>query len=93
MERNPWCGIERAPEAVRTRLLLPDAEVAIRAALSPRFQRFLTFMLQTGLRLEESRSIDPGRDIKNGCVHVIGKFGKSRAVPLGPILKIVEKAR
>jgi hypothetical protein len=31
---------------------LPDGEVAIRAVLSPRFQRFLTFMLQTGLRLE-----------------------------------------
>jgi integrase/recombinase XerD len=82
LERNPWRGIERAPEAVRARLLLPDAEVAIRAALSPRFQRFLTFMLQTGLRLEECRSIDPARDIKNGCVHVVGKFGRPRAVPL-----------
>ena len=82
LERNPWRGIERAPEAVRARLLLPDAEVAIRAVLSPRFQRFLTFMLQTGLRLEECRSIDPARDIKNGCVHVVGKFGKPRAVPL-----------
>jgi hypothetical protein len=57
LERNPWREIERTPEAVQARLLLPDAEVAIRAVLSPRFQRFLTFMLQTGLRLEECRSI------------------------------------
>ena len=71
-----------SPEAVRARLLFPDGEVAIRAVLSPRFQRFLTFLLQTGLRLEECRSIDPARDIKDGCVHVVGKFGKARSVPL-----------
>jgi hypothetical protein len=46
------------------------------------FSGFLTFMVQTELRLQECRSIDPARDIKNGCVHVVGKFGKSRAVPL-----------
>ena len=39
-------------------------------------------MLQTGLRLDDCRSIDPARDIREGCVHVIGKFGKPRALPL-----------
>jgi integrase len=84
LDRNPWRGIERVPDVARHLVLLAADETLIRACLSPRFDRWLTFLLQTGLRLEECRGIDPKRHILDGHVRVTGKGSKVRDVPLTP---------
>jgi integrase/recombinase XerD len=50
--------------------------------MDERWVRFVRFMLETGLRLEELRGINPKRDIKGDHVRVTGKFRKVRDVAL-----------
>ncbi len=84
--RNPFHGIARGKDRPRTRVLSLDEETKLLGALSPRFQRFVRFALGTGCRLQEIRGINPERDIDSarGTVHVTGKFGKERDVPMQP---------
>jgi integrase len=84
LDRNPWRKVERRDYAVRDRVLTEAEQIHLLARLSPRFQRFVLFLLGTGIRLEECRGIDPGRDLHlaERWVRVTGKFGKSREVPL-----------
>lgn len=82
IDSNPWAGIKGKRDKVRARLLTPDNETKLLAVLSPRFQRFVTFMLQTGLRLDECRGIKPETDIHDDHVRVLGKFRKYRDMPL-----------
>lgn len=82
IEKNPWSGIKGKRDTVRVRLLTVDDEAKLIAALSPRFQRFVQFLLQTGLRLDECRGINVDTDIRDGHVTVLGKGRKLRDVPL-----------
>ena len=96
LDKNPWKGIKGKADKVRQRLLTEADEVklidAMRATrpdavgklvtMHPRHIRFIQFMLQTGLRIEECLGIDPATDIHPGYVHVTGKFNKERDVPL-----------
>lgn len=92
IDRNPWRGVERKPYAVRDRVLRESEQAELLSRLSPRFQRFVLFLLGTGIRLEECRSINPGTKVArwaNGDLHlaerwvkVTGKFKKTRVVPL-----------
>jgi integrase len=98
IERNPFKdkAIKRNGDKARHRLLTPDAEATLLAAMreprkdatgrmvrmDERWARLVQFLVRTGLRLEELRGIDPKRDIRNGHVFVIGKGNKERAVPL-----------
>lgn len=81
---NPWKGIERKAYSVRERLLTDDEQVRLLSRLSPRFQRFVLFLLGTGVRLDECRGIDPASDVDlvRRFVKVTGKFSKVRQVPL-----------
>lgn len=81
---NPWKGIERKQYSVRDRLLTADEQTKLLAVLSIRFQRFLLFLLGTGVRLNEVRTIDPARDLNltQRFVTVTGKFNKTRHVPI-----------
>lgn len=90
---NPWRGIKRRPFSVRTRVLSLAEEAALMPVCSDAFRGWLRFMLGTGLRLEECRGITPASFNGTGVtlreriasattVHVMGKGGKERDVPL-----------
>jgi integrase len=81
---NPFAGIKAIPYDVRERLLTDDEQAELLSRLSPKYQRFVLFLLGTGLRLEECRGIVPARDLDLQLrrVTVTGKFGKTRTVPL-----------
>lgn len=87
---NPFEGIEKEADEIRARLLSADDEVKLMAAFDsflpgpktedsagPRWKRMVTFLLETGLRLDELRKIEP-RDITTTYVHVHGKGRKRR---------------
>lgn len=84
IDRNPWKKIERKPYSVRHRILTEANQGKLLRALSPRFQRFVQFLLGTGVRLDEARGIDHMKDLHldERWIKVTGKFGKTREVPL-----------
>jgi integrase/recombinase XerD len=96
IERNPFKGIKGAADNARNRLLTPADETKLITAMQTprkdavgrmvrmdeRWVRFVRFLLETGLRLEELRGINPKVDIKGEYVRVTGKFRKVRDVPL-----------
>lgn len=88
IDRNPWHGIEREDESPRIRVLTLENEQLLREHLSPRYQRWLTFMLGTGLRAKESAAIRMKHvDFQKELIHVpaeAAKGGKGRSVPLFP---------
>jgi integrase/recombinase XerD len=83
IDKNPWRGIERVEYEVRDRVLTDAEQVQLLSGLSPRFQRFVLFLLGTGLRLDECRGIDPSRDVDLAArrVRVTRKGGKVQDVP------------
>lgn len=54
---NPFEDIERVRDEVRMRVMTWEEEAKLREVLTPQFQRWLTFMVGTGLRLDESRAV------------------------------------
>lgn len=93
VEHNPFKGIKRVPDAVRTKVLSQEDQVKLHAALSPQFQRWLVFMLGTGLRIEEACAIRIEHlDREGHLLHVpayAAKYKKARAVPLYPAVEKV----
>lgn len=86
---NPWAEVETGAPKVRDRVLLPDEETKLMAQLTPRWQRFLLFLLGTGLRLTEVLKIDEKTGLKfteHPHVHVVrksrGLVKKEQDVPL-----------
>lgn len=90
IDRNPWRKVERKDYTARNRILTPDVQVQLLRRLSPRYQRFVRFLVGTGLRLGELRGIKVERDLhlERRYVTVTGKFGKTRDVPLS--LEVIE---
>lgn len=88
LEKNPWKNIDLLPAVPKDRVLSPDEQAKLEAVLSPRYQRWLRFMLGTGLRVAEARGIDPSRDVDfpKRFVRVTrktrGLVKKTQAVPL-----------
>lgn len=84
IDRNPWRGVESKEYAVRDRLVTDEEQAILLSRLSKRFQRFVLFLLGTGIRLEECRGINPGTDIdlQARLLRVTGKFKKTRTVPI-----------
>lgn len=82
--KNPWHKVERKDYTARNRVVTPEQQQIMLSRVSPRFQRFILFLLGTGVRLNEARGINPDRDLHldNRFVTVTGKFGKTRDVPL-----------
>lgn len=80
---NPWRGIKRVKTEPRDRVLLPDEQVKLLAELNPTHQRFVRFLLATGLRLDEVLSANLAKlDLEKREIAVIGKGRKTRMVPL-----------
>lgn len=92
--KNPWTGIEKVPDVPRSdRILSEEDEVKLFATLRQpagndgnvgrakpeRWVRFVTFMLETGLRLDELLNAD--FEDRGTHFHVCGKFSKERDVP------------
>jgi integrase len=96
--KNPWKAVKAAGYDVRDRVVTGDEQRELLSRLSPRFQRFVVFLIGTGIRLEECRGIDPTTDIdlKARRMRVTGKFGKTREIPipaaLVPVIKKQLKA-
>lgn len=95
IDKNPWRKIERVAYEVRDRLVTEVEQAELLRRLSPRFQRFVLFLLGTGVRLEECRGIDPKQDLHLAArwVRVTGKFGKVRDVPIPTALVPVIEAQ
>lgn len=88
LEKNPFAYIERQQEGPRIRVLTAENEAKLRSVLTPLYQRWLTFMLGTGLRLAEAQAItkvevDPVRELI-AVPSEAAKFRKAREVPLRP---------
>lgn len=85
---NPFRYIDKEPEGPRIRLLTVENEVKLRAVLTPQYNRWLTFMLGTGLRLAEAQAITIAEvDHEKKLIKVpdyAAKFRKAREVPLRP---------
>jgi len=91
---NPFENIDKEASEARNRILSEADEAKVIAAfngLKPapgetvgrgaRWQRFVEFVLQTGLRLDEVQSIEPrDRAYRPGYLHVHGKGRKRRTV-------------
>jgi integrase/recombinase XerD len=88
VQENPVQAIERLKVGPRIRVLTPESEARLRQALRPQEQRWLTFMLGTGLRIGEARAITPAMvDRARRRILVpaeAAKGGKARVVPLWP---------
>ncbi len=88
LDANPFRGLDREVVGPRIRVLGLGDEAKLRAVLTPRFSRWLTFMLGTGLRLGEARAVSiDSVDFKKEMIHVSAasaKGGRSRVVPLRP---------
>lgn len=84
IEKNPWRGIERITDKVRERNLTDVEETELLTRLSPRYRRFVLFLVGTGVRVEECRGINPATDInwRQRLLKVTGKGSKTREVPL-----------
>jgi integrase len=95
IDRNPWKAVKAKPDDVRDRVLTDAEQRELLARLSPRFQRFVLFVLGTGIRLEECRGIDPktDMDLDARVLRVTGKYGKTREVPIPTDLVPVIKAQ
>ena len=87
LEANPWRKVKRERYKSRERVITPEEQVAIEDKLPRRFLRFFHFLLGTGARLDEARTVEPSDiDWKRGTIHVVGKFGKERDIPSLPRL-------
>lgn len=94
IEDNPWSRIKRVPYEVRRRLVTAEEQAKLLAVLSPTWQRYLLFMIATGLRLDGCRNIDPDTDLDlaHRRVTVTEKYGKTRTVPFpASIAELLEK--
>ena len=94
IDRNPWRKIERSEYVARHRVLTVENQAELLHRLSARFQRFVLFLLGTGVRLDECRGIEPGKDLDlmERWVRVTGKFGKTREVPLpSELVPVIEE--
>jgi len=81
---HPMRRIPRAKMTVRTRILDLDEQRRLTEQLTPDWQRWLTFMLGTGLRIAEAAGIAPEKDIdwEARTLRVLGKGSKVRTVPM-----------
>lgn len=79
IDRNPWKRVEKEQGEARSRLLMPEEEDALVAVMRPQFKRFVEFVLETGVRLDELRKIER-RDVTATSVHVHGKGRKRRTL-------------
>lgn len=71
------------------RVLTPEEQAKLVAVLSSDQRRWLTFMLGTGLRVQEACAITPA-EVRDGYVWVLsGKGGKPRQIPLRPEVEAV----
>lgn len=97
--QNPFANIDRLPQqaTVREGILEPADELLLIPELTPTYQRWLQFMLYTGLRINEAIHVLPehinreAREIQvlgsitvNGKKVNVAKRGKARKVPLWP---------
>lgn len=62
--KNPLRKIPRGRYATRERVVTAEEQSKLQRILSPMLERWLLFMLGTGIRLEEVRGIRPSRDWK-----------------------------
>jgi integrase len=63
LEKNPWKSIEREDYATKERVLTTLEQEKLLRVLTPRYQRWMLFLLGTGLRLEEARGIMEATDL------------------------------
>lgn len=94
ISQNPFTGIERGKVTIRQRVLTEEEQDHLLSILHPSGQRWLSFMLNTGLRISESATITPEDVVfERQLMRVVGKGEKERWVPLFPKAAEVLKAQ
>jgi len=83
IEKHPMKGIRMPKAGIRERVLSLDDQTKMQAVMSPRDERWMLFILGTGLRLTEVKTFRL-RDLNWGTriLTVLGKGKKLREVPL-----------
>lgn len=93
IESNPVSKVEPPKVATRTRVLSYEEETKLRAQLKPEHDRWLTFMLGTGLRLGEACALRP-EWLQGDYIHLPAtatKGNKARVVPIfGHVREVLE---
>lgn len=84
IEHNPWKGLKRPVGAVRARVLEPHEQPLLMAALRLDYQRLVTVIVGSGLRVGELLALTR-ECVHNNRISVIdSKWGKSREIPMRP---------
>lgn len=86
IDRNPWKKLPKDRPPAKDRVLTMDEQLKLLSVMTPYMQRWVVFMLGTGLRIAEACAITPARII-DGNIHVPGsaaKGGQPRTVPVWP---------
>lgn len=83
IDKSPARRIKKTRVKPKDRVLDRDEEVRLLGVLAPVYQRWLTFMLGTGLRIDEATKLTPaGIDWQAPSITVVGKGSRTRTVPL-----------
>lgn len=77
----------REPRYLRREVTPGMAAQLILAASTPRAKALIAAAACTGMRLSEILRFDPGKDIQDGAIRVLGKNGEERWVPIVPELE------
>lgn len=95
LDRNPWKGIPRLEYEPRMRVLSRADQLRLMQEMTPRFRRWLLFMLGTGVRLDEACRVHPADiDFALRTIQVQGKRKpraaelRSREIPLFPEVQV-----
>ena len=95
LDRNPWKGIPRLESQPRMRVLTRANQLLLMQELTPRFRRWLLFMLGTGVRLDEAIRVHPADiDFTLKTIQVQGKRKprasdhRHREIPLFPEVQV-----
>jgi integrase len=81
LRTSPWKGVVKPPVVPRTRVLSREEQARLVPRLLPRYATLVRFILATGLREGEVLNIRSGH-VQDDGLHVVGKRGKQRVVPL-----------
>jgi integrase len=75
------------PSYTRREVTPEMARRLIQAASTPRAKALIAMAAYTGMRLSEVLKFDPGKHMEDGAIHVIGKGGFGRLIPLPEALE------
>jgi integrase len=93
VDRNPVVGVDRMPEAKRSRLLTPDEYAAIYAQAGPRLQIIMDVCYLTGQRISDVLAIRRSQIRDGGIEFTQAKTGKRLLVRAPGLPEVIDRAK